>query len=84
VDLVVERNSLGQDVQVNEGNFLLTANIPQFSETDRIYMIFVDSISICGSFEAQSIIGCALINGNRQIVESGWAARPIEAELLAH
>ena len=48
-----------------------------------INLIFVDSISWCGS-ENSSIVGCALIGGNDIVVESSYAAGPLGGELIGH
>jgi MYXO-CTERM domain-containing protein len=68
----------------NEMDFLLTGAISVLSQVDRIYMIFVDAISLCGATRNVAIVGCALVGENRQVIESGFAAGSKGAELQAH
>ncbi|MEM6655204.1 MAG: hypothetical protein AAF596_05315 [Planctomycetota bacterium] len=55
---------------------------PGTSDTINVY--YVDSISACGSFILEGIVGCGAVNGNDFIVESSFADSFFGAELLAH
>ena len=78
--VIVDGNDLGTEVA-----YLLQQPFVQFSATDRIYMLFVDSITACdGGGNNPNIVGCALINGNRILVQSDFASGAFGAELLGH
>lgn len=68
----------------NEMDALLYGQIPGLTETDRIYMMYVDTVSVCGSQMDARIVGCALVPGNRQVIESSFADGSFGAELMAH
>lgn len=48
-----------------------------------VNMFFVNGIEWCG-FHDHGIIGCAVVGGNDMVVEAGFAASPLGAELIAH
>lgn len=68
----------------NEMDYLLFGQVPGLTETDRIYMMYVDSVSVCGSGTNYRIVGCAAVPGNRQVIESSFADGSFGAELMAH
>jgi len=47
-------------------------------------IVFVDTISVCGSDSNANIVGCGNLGGPGLVVESGYAAGSFGAELLAH
>ena len=68
----------------HEMDYLLFGMIPELTETDRIYMMYVDTISVCGSTVNTRIVGCAAVPGTRQAIESSFAEGRYGAELMAH
>lgn len=67
-----------------EMDYLLFGLVPELNQNDRVYMMYVDTVSVCGSTVNTLIVGCASVPGNRQVIESSFASGSYGAELMAH